>query len=255
MKNDNIPNELILNWDQTGVNLVPVSNWTMEETGSKQVKVLGSDDKRQITALLASTLSGKLLPLELIYQGLTDACHPKVNFLKSWHVTHSENHWSNEKTMCDYIDNVIIPYVERTRENYSLDKINQPALAIFDVFKAQRSEKVLDKLNAAGIRVVFVPASCTDRLQPLDQLPNKVFKDELKNCFQTYYAEAVAKRRKLKTSGESSDHVDLRTSIIKPLHAKWIIKTFQKIAKDKEMFIISFNLVGIERECFDRSTD
>lgn len=98
----------------------------MEETRSKQVKVLGSDDKRQITALLASTLSGKLLPLELIYQGLTDKCHPKVNFPKSWHITHSENYWSNEKTMCDYIDNVIIPYVERTRENYSLDKINQP---------------------------------------------------------------------------------------------------------------------------------
>lgn len=116
MKNDNIPDELILNWEQTDVNLVPVSNWTMEESGSKQVKVLGSDDKRQIT------LSGKLLPLELIYQGLTDKCHPKVNFPKSWHITHSENHWSNEKTMCDYIDNVIIPYVERTRENYSLDK-------------------------------------------------------------------------------------------------------------------------------------
>jgi hypothetical protein len=36
------------------------------------VKVLGSDDKRQITALLAFTLSGKLLSMELIYQGLTD---------------------------------------------------------------------------------------------------------------------------------------------------------------------------------------
>ena len=105
--------------NQNGVNLVPVRDWMMEETGSKQVKVLGSDDKRQITALLAFTLSGKLLSMELIYQGLTDACHPKVNFPKSWHVTHSENHWSNEKTMCDYIDNMIILHVERTHENYS----------------------------------------------------------------------------------------------------------------------------------------
>lgn len=103
----------------------------------------------------------------------------------------------------------------RKQKSPGLQSTNQPALAIFDVFKAHRSEKVLEKLNAAGIRVVFVPASCTDRLQPLDQLPNKVFKDELKNCFQTYYAEAVAKHRKLKTSGESSNHVDLRTSIIK----------------------------------------
>jgi hypothetical protein len=42
----------------------------MEETGSKHIKELGSDDKRQITALLASTISGKLLLLKLIYQGL-----------------------------------------------------------------------------------------------------------------------------------------------------------------------------------------
>ena len=176
-----------------------------------------------------------------------------MNFPKSWHVTHSENHWSNEKTMCDYIDNVIIPYFERTRENYSLDKINQPASAISDVFKAHRSEKVLDKLNAAGIRVVCVPASCTYRLQPLDQLPNKVFNDELKKLFSDLLRRVVAKRRKLKTSGESSNHVYLRTSIIKPPHDKWIIKTFQ--ISDKDMFIKSFNLVGIEREWFDRSID
>ena len=220
--------------------------------------MLGTDDKRQITALLACTLSGKLLPPQLIYQGLTDACHPKVNFPKPWHITHSENHWSNEKTMLDYIDKVIVPYVEKVRENFCLQRMNQPALTIFDVFKAHRSESVLEKLSDANIKVVYVPASCTDHLQPLDQLPNKVFKDELKQCFQTFYADIVAKRRKLAKTGNKStatEHVDLRTSTIKPLHAKWMIKTFQKISQDKELFVKSFNLVGIETECFDRPSD
>ena len=49
---EEIPAELIINWDQTGVKYVPVSNWTMEVKGSKQVEVAGNDDKRQITALL-----------------------------------------------------------------------------------------------------------------------------------------------------------------------------------------------------------
>jgi hypothetical protein len=49
----------------------------MEETGSKKIKVLGSDDKRQITALLASTFSGKLFRLEIIYQGLAMHVTPK----------------------------------------------------------------------------------------------------------------------------------------------------------------------------------
>ena len=134
----------------------------------------------------------------------------------------------------------------RKQKSPGLQSTNQPALAIFDVFKAHRSEKVLEKLNAAGIRVVFVPASCTDRLQPLDQLPNKVFKDELKNCFQTYYAEAVAKRRKLKTSGESSNHVDLRTSIIKPLQLNGLSKHSKRSLRTKKCLLNHLTLWALK---------
>ena len=35
VKSNAIPLELIFNWDQTGVKLVPVSSWTMVESGSK----------------------------------------------------------------------------------------------------------------------------------------------------------------------------------------------------------------------------
>ena len=33
-KANNIPPQLIINWDQTGLNVVPTSSWTMEEQGS-----------------------------------------------------------------------------------------------------------------------------------------------------------------------------------------------------------------------------
>ena len=32
---EDILNELVINWDQTGINYVPVSNWTMATEGSK----------------------------------------------------------------------------------------------------------------------------------------------------------------------------------------------------------------------------
>ena len=64
---EDIPHDLILNWDQTAINYVPVSNWTMAKQGSKKVKIAGVDDKRQITVVLAGTLTGELLPLQLIY--------------------------------------------------------------------------------------------------------------------------------------------------------------------------------------------
>jgi len=33
---EEIPHSLVLNWDQTGIHYVSVSNWTMAEMGSKR---------------------------------------------------------------------------------------------------------------------------------------------------------------------------------------------------------------------------
>jgi len=45
MAMDEVPLELVVNWDQTGLKYVPVSDWTMVEKGSKRVKIDGKDDK------------------------------------------------------------------------------------------------------------------------------------------------------------------------------------------------------------------
>lgn len=79
---EDIPDDLILNWDHIAISIVPVSSWTMSQKGEKRVEIVGLDDKRQITAVLCGTLSGKILPLQLIYQGKTFACLPKVKLPK-----------------------------------------------------------------------------------------------------------------------------------------------------------------------------
>ena len=66
-----VPSELIINWDQTALSYVPVSQWMMEEEGAKRVEIDGKDDKRQITAVFGCSLTGDFLPLQLIYQGKT----------------------------------------------------------------------------------------------------------------------------------------------------------------------------------------
>ncbi len=43
---DDIPPELVLNWDQTGIHLVPASTWTMDREGSKRVEISRANDKR-----------------------------------------------------------------------------------------------------------------------------------------------------------------------------------------------------------------
>ena len=68
VKMEDIPFDLIINWDQTGIHYVPVGSWTMEKEGSKRVEIIGVDDKRQITAVFAGFLTGDF---QLIYKGTT----------------------------------------------------------------------------------------------------------------------------------------------------------------------------------------
>ena len=63
---NDIPPDLIINWDQTRLKIVPTSEWTMNLVGEKVVSIVGSDDKREITTVLAATSSGKYLPPQLL---------------------------------------------------------------------------------------------------------------------------------------------------------------------------------------------
>ena len=42
---EDIPPDLILNWDQTGIKIVPGSTWTMEQRGARCVEMIGINDK------------------------------------------------------------------------------------------------------------------------------------------------------------------------------------------------------------------
>jgi len=75
-----IPNDLVINWDHTGIHYIPFSNWTMEAEGSKRVAIAGIDDKKQITAVLSVTMSGHFQPLQIIYKGTTRRSLPNVPF-------------------------------------------------------------------------------------------------------------------------------------------------------------------------------
>ena len=57
-----IPPQLIFNWNQMAIQLMPTGQWTMHRAKEKVIPIANSDDKRQITAVLAATLTGEYLP-------------------------------------------------------------------------------------------------------------------------------------------------------------------------------------------------
>lgn len=113
-------------------NRAKIARYAIENGNSKAAKYFS---EKQITGVLGCTASGNFLPLQVIYQGLTDQCHARFNFPKDWNITHSETHWSTSETMMEYVKNIIIPYVEHTRDTRDLP-LRQTALVILDVFKA-----------------------------------------------------------------------------------------------------------------------
>jgi len=55
---EEIPPELILNWDQTGIKIVPSYSWTMDVKRAKRIEIVGLSDRRQITAVFCGNLMG-----------------------------------------------------------------------------------------------------------------------------------------------------------------------------------------------------
>lgn len=247
VRSNNIPLQMVVNFDQTGTKMVPVSDWTLEVQGTKQIDMIASDDKREVTVLLAVSLSGELLPPQVIYAGKTERCHPSVIVPQGWNVTHSPSHWSTKDTMVEYAEKILLPYMEEQRQKLDLQE-DAPGLCIFDVFAAHRCEEFTRKLEEGRVKYVFVPAGCTGLLQPLDISVNEPFKQNLKKIFGRWYAEKVKKSLDRDNSVDNV-HVDLKTSVIKPVHFQWLIENYCWLAQQEGPLIRGWKESGI-LECF-----
>ena len=241
VKMEDIHDSLIINWDQTGMKIVPTASWTMEKKGTKWVEIAATDNKRQITAVFGCSIAGDFLPIQLIYKGTTPRCRPKnVDFPKDWDLTYSANHWSNESTMIDYVNHVILPYVSQKRKELGLDP-KYPALVIFDYFKGQCQPSIFKVLEDNDIFYVLVPANCMDRLQPLDLSVNKPPKDFMKRKFQEWYANIILQQ----LVDNINKPVDMRLSIMKPMVSKWAIEMYDHFVSQPKIIINGFRAAGI----------
>lgn len=237
MQIHNIHASLVVNLDQTGLNLVPSSQYTYEMVNERWVEITGSGDKRQITAVLASSLHGDLLPLQLVFGGTTPRCHPEEtpnSKAARVHITHSHNHWSSLETMQQWVQHVLIPYAERCVNQFSLNS-DARVLLILDCWSVHKSKSFLDWIAGQPygrrIHVVFVPARCTSKLQVADVALQRPFKAHIRNSFSKWTAETMM--RQIQANEAPNMHVHYKMATIKPLTLDWSVASWHSLNADK----------------------
>ena len=143
------------------------------------------------------------------------------------------------------IDEVINPYLVRKKAELKLTE-TQRAVIIWDVFKGQMTETVKQKLSSHNIELVPVPANMTHFFQPLDLTVNGSAKKYMRKQFIVYYSSSV--KQQLDSGKQLEDiDVDFRLTILKPLHAQWLVNMFNFFTSQNgaEIIIKGWKKAGI----------
>ena len=108
----------------------------------------------------------------------------------------------------------------------------------------QMTGTVKTKLTSLSIELVAVPANMTHFFQPLDLTVNRAAKTIARREFIQYYSTAV--QRQLQ-NGKNAEEVDLRLSVIKPLHAQWLVNMFSYFTTShgREIILKGWKKAGI----------
>ena len=89
----------------------------MAEKNSKHVSKQGADDKRAITLKSAETLSGDMLPFQMIYTGKTSCSLPTGKFPEGFSLGFNKSHWSNEEEALRLLKEVFLHISLRGKRN------------------------------------------------------------------------------------------------------------------------------------------
>lgn len=181
--------------DETGIQMIPRAKRTLAPQGSLQVPGVAKKVMAQITKVTAISLSGVLLPYMLIYAGKTAFVTPQDVIPSPGSIyTATTSHFANARTTLEFVQKIIVPYVEEQRSARILSgkttkerESSSWAVLIWDNFSAHLDADVNACLDANRIKSFPLPPNCTSRYQPLDVMFNGLEKQLLISHFSEWH--------------------------------------------------------------------
>ena len=244
----------IINWDQTGCVLVPAGKYTYASVKSKQVPIVGKDEKRQITAVVASTLEGEMLPLQLIFAGqdknkqeqkavrtLNEVTTKRV---RDWHLTQTHNHWSSLESMKDYIRVIIKKWVDNKARQHNV--VLPHVILLIDCWSVHTSAAFRDWIKVAhpNYHLLFVPANCTSKAQPADAGLQRPFKNAITNSLNAWMADEIH-HTVMGGTAAAEVRVDLGLKRLKPQMVHWAWVAWDRLKRSPDVVRDSWNKCGL----------
>lgn len=153
-----IPRELLFSMDETFCFFVPMGHTsTLAQRGSKNVAVVGADDKRGCTVLVTTAGDGSVLPFQMIFGGKTEASLPKTDLRRvaedqGHDLTVSESHWCTVETLKRWVINILFPAYNERCEKLALDAGVQECVLQFDCYKVL---KCLQQCHCGSVRIIL----------------------------------------------------------------------------------------------------
>ena len=148
--------------------------------------------KRQITAFAISA-TGKFLPVQLIYPSKTKRCLKNFRFPRTFRITYTENHRSNQTKALQHLGKVIFPYLEQINLRKCYLK-EQMSLVIMDTFKRQDKDKIRTFCVKKSCEIVIIPHNLMNKFQPSDISVSKAAKSFVSDKYNSWIVNEVLKQ-------------------------------------------------------------
>ena len=215
-----IPLELVIGWEQFDLPLVPDGY----SGGNEGDDWGGGSGTRSIIIVIGVTMSGSILPFQLVYDGDSEDCRPSFSFPSDFSIFHHPRQGSSKESILNFITEIVLPYARKVRCDKGLNTTH-PAILIHQVL-TDGEEEVLSLLQDNSILPIILPNDCIecDIALPIFQF----IKEHWTEKFKHWYSDEV-KQQLDKGERWEDFSVDLHYGRLKELQAMWLVSAFEYI--------------------------
>lgn len=234
-----IPPELRINIDQLQIILQALNERTYEYRGSRQVAIVGQEEKRAFTLLVGVAACGFALPFQAIWKGKSQASLPSQSS-PGYHeavaeigmrfvVSKTDTYWSTQDTMQLYIEDIVVPYFNRKRRELGLPPDARCILQL-DAWSVHRSQSFGQYMVTTWPWIIrdFVPGGCTGIWQPCDVGIQRFIKASIR---RSQHEDIVAETTALLKSGVLPRDIRLDTTLatLRNRSVQWLVQAYHDI--------------------------